>query len=108
DWDSVTGPLGAALQALAEWNREYSHTSGPSLSRPCPPLGGCEDAGRDMGGHGPALGQCPVRHRNQKEKGIPMAVTQDKYCPKCRKTVRMTRCEVRDGKGGGQMSQCRK
>lgn len=37
-----------------------------------------------------------------------MAVTQDKYCPKCRKTVRMTRCEVCKGTGGGQMSQCRK
>ena len=29
-----------------------------------------------------------------------MAVTQDRWCPKCKKKVRMTRCEVCKGTGG--------
>ena len=37
-----------------------------------------------------------------------MAVTQDRYCAKCRKKVRMTRCEVCRGTGGGLSSQCNK
>ena len=39
-----------------------------------------------------------------------MAVTQDRWCPKCKKNVRMTRCEVCKGTGGpGGLfgSQCR-
>lgn len=28
-----------------------------------------------------------------------MAVTQDRWCPKCQKRVRMTRCEVCKGDG---------
>jgi len=42
-----------------------------------------------------------------------MAVTEDRYCPKCRKTVRMTRCEVCKGTGGSGVpgvitwTQCR-
>ncbi len=37
-----------------------------------------------------------------------MAVLRDKYCPKCNKVVRMTRCEVcRDGQAPGQcISAC--
>jgi len=31
---------------------------------------------------------------------------QDRYCPKCKKNVRMKRCEVCKGTGGGSMSQC--
>lgn len=34
-------------------------------------------------------------------------MTQDKYCPKCRKKVRMTRCEVCKGRGGSSTTQCR-
>jgi hypothetical protein len=36
-----------------------------------------------------------------------MAVTQDRHCPKCRKTVRMIRCEICKGRGGSQFTQCR-
>lgn len=35
-----------------------------------------------------------------------MAVYSDKQCPKCRKKVRMVRCEVCKGRGGGLFSQC--
>lgn len=35
-----------------------------------------------------------------------MAVVQDRYCAKCRKKVRMVRCEVCKGTGGGSFSQC--
>ena len=36
-----------------------------------------------------------------------MAVYSDKYCGKCGKKVRMTRCEACKGTGGGSFSQCR-
>jgi hypothetical protein len=36
-----------------------------------------------------------------------MAVQEERYCPKCRRKVRMTRCEVCKGTGGGKWSQCR-
>jgi hypothetical protein len=39
-----------------------------------------------------------------------MAVMEDRWCPKCKKKVRMTRCEVckgRGGSGGLLASQCR-
>jgi hypothetical protein len=39
-----------------------------------------------------------------------MAVTEERYCPKCGKKVRMARCEVckgRGGTGGIFPSQCR-
>jgi hypothetical protein len=36
-----------------------------------------------------------------------MPVTEDRYCVKCGKKVRMTRCEVCKGRGGTQFSQCR-
>jgi len=35
-----------------------------------------------------------------------VAVTQDRYCGKCKKPVRMTRCEVCKGTRGGAMTQC--
>jgi hypothetical protein len=34
-------------------------------------------------------------------------MNEDRYCPKCRKTVRMTRCEICKGRGGGITTQCR-
>jgi len=37
-----------------------------------------------------------------------MAVYQDMYCPKCRKKVRMVRCEVCKGHGRTPATQCRK
>ncbi|WP_298800675.1 hypothetical protein [Pseudonocardia sp. 73-21] len=37
-----------------------------------------------------------------------MAVTENRYCGKCRKDVRMTRCEVCKGRGGSATTQCRK
>ena len=37
-----------------------------------------------------------------------MAVTEERYCPKCGKKVRMTRCETCKGTGGGSFSQCRR
>jgi hypothetical protein len=30
-----------------------------------------------------------------------MAVYEERYCPKCKKKVRMTRCEICRGTGGG-------
>ena len=36
-----------------------------------------------------------------------MAVYEDRHCPKCRKVVRMIRCEICKGRGGTTMSQCR-
>lgn len=39
-------------------------------------------------------------------RGAAMAVTKDMYCSKCKKSVRMNRCEVCKGTGGGVMSQC--
>lgn len=36
-----------------------------------------------------------------------MAVTEDRYCPKCGKKVRMTRCEVCKGRGSTSTTQCR-
>ena len=36
-----------------------------------------------------------------------MATTKDIKCPKCGKVVRMTRCEVCKGTGGGLTTQCR-
>jgi hypothetical protein len=35
-----------------------------------------------------------------------MAVTKDAHCPKCGKTVRMTRCEKCKGTGGSATTQC--
>jgi hypothetical protein len=35
-----------------------------------------------------------------------MAITQDRHCGKCGKRVRMTRCEVCKGTGGGLTTQC--
>jgi hypothetical protein len=32
---------------------------------------------------------------------------QDRYCPKCRRKVSMTRCEVCRGQGGTRTTQCR-
>lgn len=37
-----------------------------------------------------------------------MAVTQDRYCSKCGKTVRMNRCGVCRGNGSTSTTQCRK
>ncbi len=42
--------------------------------------------------------------------GIVVAVYEDRYCAKCKKKVRMTRCEVCKGTGGSggiMPSQCR-
>ena len=37
-----------------------------------------------------------------------MAIYEDRHCRKCGKKVRMMRCEICKGSGGGRMSQCRK
>lgn len=37
-----------------------------------------------------------------------MTVVKDMYCPRCRKTVRMIRCEVCKGQGRTWGAQCRK
>ena len=34
-------------------------------------------------------------------------MTEDRYCPKCGKKVRMTRCEVCKGRGQTATTQCR-
>jgi hypothetical protein len=36
-----------------------------------------------------------------------MAVYENRQCPKCRKVVRMIRCEICKGRGGTAASQCR-
>lgn len=36
-----------------------------------------------------------------------MAVYEERKCPKCNKIVRMQRCEVCKGTGGGSWSQCK-
>jgi hypothetical protein len=36
-----------------------------------------------------------------------MAVYQERHCPKCRKVVRMIRCEVCKGRGSTLTTQCR-
>ena len=33
-------------------------------------------------------------------------MVQDRYCPKCRKKVRMTRCEACKGRGTTATTQC--
>jgi hypothetical protein len=36
-----------------------------------------------------------------------MATYQDRVCPKCRKVVRMIRCEICKGRGQTATTQCR-
>jgi len=35
-----------------------------------------------------------------------MAVTKEVWCPRCKKKVRMNRCEVCKGTGGSWLTQC--
>ncbi len=37
-----------------------------------------------------------------------MAVTEDRHCRKCKKRMRMTRCEVCKGQGRTRTTQCQR
>ncbi|MDP1793394.1 MAG: hypothetical protein Q8K63_04570 [Acidimicrobiales bacterium] len=41
------------------------------------------------------------------QEAIELAIHQDRYCDKCRKKQRMTRCEVCKGRGQTWTTQCR-
>lgn len=79
---SGRGPIGPKTSSSRTF--PAAAPSGPRHAHPC-------------SGHAAAVP--PIEERSR--------MTEDRYCPKCKKTVRMTRCEVCKGRGSTPMSQCR-